>query len=752
MRTNRAREPKQVYARILITIIASIASTLLVASTILYMNFENIALKQVYRSDSASLAQTSREVAQMTETAKSLSFQIYQDAAIQKLLFYAKPNIYDVTLAMSQLDNYRRAMPYIESIYVYNAKSEDFYISSSNYTRNGVQPKEKMDDEGIMPIFKDYQHYKPFLPIPRTYKIGSSDKTQVSSYSYLCYDSILDSNLLNTAVVVNIFESWINKDIGGSESDAAGGKTFIVNQSGMSLSANGKDPMLTDFSESGYMKEILNNSSSSGYFVDDVDGMKSLVSYTAPDTLGWRYVRTTPYDSITREITKMRYNTLYIILGILISGLLTAVIMSLRLYRPIDKVIRKMKSLEAERRDSLYTIRQEFLRNLIQGRETYPQEVLQKKLSYHGSMIEVSNKSRMVLIKIDRFQAFLETYGDDIKLIKYAIMNICSEICSESYVTESVDIGEDSILILLNFHESMAEADSESLLSMLQTMQASIMNHLKLSVSITVGPEKASADQSIRSFHQVMEASLHRLFKGHGCILFAEQIMQMNSREYEFPVQKEKQLVDCIMTGKSEEANRIYAEIINETAEYPYLVAQLAVSQLTLTINRVLNTIKKNNALDIELERASTLLSLNQVETIEEINTQFAGLIDQIGKKLEEKKSTKHEVIIKKINEIIVRDFSDSNLCLQSIADELDMSPIYVSRIYKQHSMNALGDVIQDVRMNESKQLLLHSNYSVAEIAEKTGFTSKSYFYRMFKKYYGVTPNDFRKKSVEASS
>lgn len=48
--------------------------------------------------------------------------------------------------------------------------------------------------------------------------------------------------------------------------------------------------------------------------------------------------------------------------------------------------------------------------------------------------------------------------------------------------------------------------------------------------------------------------------------------------------------------------------------------------------------------------------------------------------------------------------------------------------------------------MNKSKQLLLESDYSVADIAKQTGFTNSSYFYRMFKKSNGVTPSDFRKQ------
>lgn len=132
----RSEDSQKVFTRILIGIIISTAATLLVASAILYVNYNRIALRQVYRTDVNSLTQTSREVAKMTESAKSLSYQIYQDYTISSLMLYSKPSIYQITSAMEQLDNYRMSLPFIESIYVYNSKSSEFFISSDG-VRNG---------------------------------------------------------------------------------------------------------------------------------------------------------------------------------------------------------------------------------------------------------------------------------------------------------------------------------------------------------------------------------------------------------------------------------------------------------------------------------------------------------------------------------------------------------------------------------------------------------------------------------------
>lgn len=48
----------------------------------------------------------------------------------------------------------------------------------------------------------------------------------------------------------------------------------------------------------------------------------------------------------------------------------------------------------------------------------------------------------------------------------------------------------------------------------------------------------------------------------------------------------------------------------------------------------------------------------------------------------------------------------EPNLSLNQIADELDMSPIYISRLYKQQTMSSIVDIILEVRMREVCSLL----------------------------------------------
>ncbi|NEU63431.1 helix-turn-helix domain-containing protein [Paenibacillus sp. ALJ109b] len=743
----RSEDSQKVFARILIGIIVSTVATLLVASTILYVNYNRIALRQVYRTDMNGLTQTSREVSKMTETAKSLSYQIYQDYTISALLLYSNPSIYEITSAMAQLDNYRMSLPFIESIYVYNSKNDEFFISS-NEVRNGQQSISEIDDQGITSILDRFHDYKPFVPIPRTYQVGSTEETQVSSYTYLCYDTINDNATLNYAVVVNIKDDWLSPNMNSADQP---GKTFIINEQGQLLSDFSNRALMKDLSNETFMQPILENKEQSAYFTADVDGKKSLITYTAPDNLGWRYVRITPYDLITSDIRNMRTHTVLFCLGLLIAGVVLSYLVSRKLYHPIDKVLVRMRVMEAERRGSLHLLRQDFLRGALQGRETVTGGMLEDRMKFYGSSVDVHRLTRLVLLRIDHFTDFSDTYRDEVQLIKYAMMNICTETADLYYHTEAVDMGGDLITLIFN-DKIQDEADYERspIEDLLRMMQAAVMTHLRCSISFTIGPTEDSLENSIASYTRSAEASLHRLFMGPGCLIYTSDIMAYHAKEYAFPVGKERQLIDCLMTGKTGEAKQVYADIVSETATYPFTVFQLALSHLTMTLNHVRNTLKKNNQLTLESISDRSMLPIHDAEDLSEVHAHFYRMFDELGSKVEEKRTLKHDELIRKINCIIERDYADTNLCLTSIADELAMSPIYVSRLYKQLTLKGLTDVINETRIAKAQFLLIETENSVADIAEQTGFTNSSYFYRMFKKFNGVTPNDYRRKELHS--
>ncbi len=75
------------------------------------------------------------------------------------------------------------------------------------------------------------------------------------------------------------------------------------------------------------------------------------------------------------------------------------------------------------------------------------------------------------------------------------------------------------------------------------------------------------------------------------------------------------------------------------------------------------------------------------------------------------------------------------------------LSPSYLSVLFKKETGMSISDFILDLRLQTARNMLLHSDFSIAEISEILAFSSQSYFSAVFKKHCKQTPAQFRKKN-----
>ncbi|WP_167859545.1 response regulator [Paenibacillus cymbidii] len=95
-----------------------------------------------------------------------------------------------------------------------------------------------------------------------------------------------------------------------------------------------------------------------------------------------------------------------------------------------------------------------------------------------------------------------------------------------------------------------------------------------------------------------------------------------------------------------------------------------------------------------------------------------------------------------------VRAYIDSKLAvdvsLQAIADHVYMHPVYLSKIYKAETGEALSDYLFRLRMDKAAHLLKSGADKVYEIAAQLGYASTPHFIKTFRNHFGVTPQEFR--------
>lgn len=96
-----------------------------------------------------------------------------------------------------------------------------------------------------------------------------------------------------------------------------------------------------------------------------------------------------------------------------------------------------------------------------------------------------------------------------------------------------------------------------------------------------------------------------------------------------------------------------------------------------------------------------------------------------------------------------VKENLKEDLSLVRLAELTDHSPTYLSRMFKEVKGVGYNDFVVACRMERAAYLLRESKLKLADIIEKVGYTSSSYFIRTFRRTFGMTPMEYRNSSKD---
>lgn len=105
----------------------------------------------------------------------------------------------------------------------------------------------------------------------------------------------------------------------------------------------------------------------------------------------------------------------------------------------------------------------------------------------------------------------------------------------------------------------------------------------------------------------------------------------------------------------------------------------------------------------------------------------------------------KSYTIVEKIQQYIREHYSE-NISRNEIAAEFFLAPEYLAKMYKKQTGISLKESINEYRIEQAKLLLKKGEIQISDVAMAVGFDNFTYFSTIFKKYTGLSPNQYRKQ------
>lgn len=141
------------------------------------------------------------------------------------------------------------------------------------------------------------------------------------------------------------------------------------------------------------------------------------------------------------------------------------------------------------------------------------------------------------------------------------------------------------------------------------------------------------------------------------------------------------------------------------------------------------------------------LKELDEADTVEKAMLWLFSKGNDFIDLLTQKKTSGHEDVVSKAIYYIQQNYSSADLSIEEISKAIFISPAYLGRLFKKVKGYSITEYINKVRIEQSKRLLQETDQIIKTVAKNVGFKDRSYFSKTFKRYVGLSPGNYRRKT-----
>lgn len=212
-----------------------------------------------------------------------------------------------------------------------------------------------------------------------------------------------------------------------------------------------------------------------------------------------------------------------------------------------------------------------------------------------------------------------------------------------------------------------------------------------------------------------------------------------------YPYEKEKELLNKVKLGDVREANAVLNDLLGYvlfSGGNSLDVVKIRSLELCALLSRT--AIEGGAPTDTMLNLNNQFLkNLQQITTLDSLCHKLQEIVETFSESMFNYIPSKNNDIIKKAMLYMSEKFN-TPLSLEEVAAHVHLHPSYFSTMFKNVTGSSFKEYLNKIRIEESKLLLLNTDFSIIDIAIAVGFEDQSYFSKVFKKFTGTTPKQFR--------
>lgn len=263
-----------------------------------------------------------------------------------------------------------------------------------------------------------------------------------------------------------------------------------------------------------------------------------------------------------------------------------------------------------------------------------------------------------------------------------------------------------------------------------------------LSFRIGIGTVQRLKD-ALKSY----DGALRALLKVQGSVAHVDDLPINVEYEEDYPSDLEEEIFERLEEGKTEEclasAERFFDWMVNSYSEDEMNIKLKVLEFVMQGESIMLRSGGQTYRFD---SRKNYLQEVVSIQGYEALKKWFMDKLRDAAQGMNTGGEARTNHLIRQAMEYIDTHFH-KDISLDDISRELNISAYYFSRLFKEETGENFVDYVTRCRMNRAKELLLDPNLSIKEVCAEVGYSDPNYFSRVFKKYEGMTPTEYKEKN-----
>ncbi len=411
-----------------------------------------------------------------------------------------------------------------------------------------------------------------------------------------------------------------------------------------------------------------------------------------------------------------------------------------------DKV-EELEKLKVLFRQNIPVLREKLLYDLLYEINTNERDIIQKL-----DLFDIhDNRFFMLIVQNDSEDTDSKEISQyDRHLYQFGIINTFTEVFTDKFKVISITLNNIGIAFLImasSYHDEINELVDKKC----SYLQEIIRNCFGFTVTIAVSSEGSLITQLPQKFKECREALEHKFYMGNNSIIFHSDINTFFKYDDHSMLEKlQKALIEGVKSGNEQSVTERLHDIFSYVKGADPMGKEFIKNFYWNTISSI-NHIRislpsgENNKKNEYKELRGLYELIEKSSNTDELNTILDEAARSVTEKVNSYNNKSIKLILRKAVEYMQEHYHEQ-VTLNEVAEYAFVSTYYISRMFKREMGKNFVDYLNELRIDKAKEMLKDISLKTYEVAEKVGIPDAHYFSKLFKKYVGVTPTEFRDK------